>query len=102
MIGAIIGVMAYLDWRLTLMTLLTVPMLLGATTWFRKGARRGFDLVRIKIARIYSFLQEHFSGAQTVQIFNAEAKSISRFPSINPQHPTANIHPIFYHTPFIP
>ena len=72
MIVGIIGVMAYMNWRLTLITLLTVPMLLAATTWFRKGARRGFDTVRTRIARIYAFLQEHFTGAQTVQIFNAE------------------------------
>src|SRR5205814_10593197 len=57
MIVAIIAVMIYMDWRLTLITLLTVPMLFAATNWFRKHARRGYDLVRIKIARIFSFLQ---------------------------------------------
>ena len=102
MIIAIVGVMAYMDWRLTLVTLLTVPMLFAATAWFRKGARRGFDLVRIKIARIYSFLQEHFSGAQTVQIFNAEAKSLRRFAKINDEHRQANIDTIFYYAVFFP
>jgi ATP-binding cassette, subfamily B, multidrug efflux pump len=102
MIAAIIGVMVYMDWRLTLITLLTVPMLFAATTWFRKGARRGFDLVRIKIARIYSFLQEHFSGAQTVQIFNAEAKSLRRFADINDEHRQANIETIYYYAVFFP
>jgi ATP-binding cassette subfamily B protein len=101
-IVVIIGVMAYMDWRLTLITLLTVPMLFAATMWFRKGARRGFDLVRIKIARIYSFLQEHFSGAQTVQIFNAEAKSLRRFAKINDEHRVANIDTIFYYAIFFP
>lgn len=102
MIVAIVGVMVYMDWRLTLITLLTVPMLFGATSWFRKGARRGFDLVRIKIARIYSFLQEHFSGAQTVQIFNAELKSLRRFEKINAEHRKANIDTIFYYAVFFP
>ena len=102
MIAAIIGVMVYMDWRLTLITLLTVPMLFAATTWFRKGARRGFDLVRIKIARIYSFLQEHFTGAQTVQIFNAEAKSLRRFANINDEHRQANIETIYYYAVFFP
>ncbi len=91
MIAAIIAVMVYMDWRLTLVSLLTVPMLFAATTWFRKGARRGYDLVPIKIDRIYSFLQEHFSGAQTVQLFNAEAKSPRRFARINDEHRVANI-----------
>src|SRR5437763_13916739 len=66
MIAAIMAVMFYMDWRLTLISLLTVPMLFAATTWFRKGARRGYDLVRTRIARIYAFLQEHFSGAQKI------------------------------------
>src|SRR5437879_9782784 len=56
MIAGIISVMVYMDARLTLITLLTVPMLFIATTWFRKGARRGFDLVRTRIARIFAFL----------------------------------------------
>src|SRR6266540_5251277 len=102
MIVAIIAVMAYMDWRLTLVTLLTVPMLVAATTWFRKGARRGYDLVRTRIARIYAFLQEHISGSQTVQIFNAEAKSLARFADINHDHRKANIDTIFYYAVFFP
>src|ERR1700730_2315182 len=41
MIVSIIGVMVYMNWRLTLITLLTVPLFVAATTWFRDGARRG-------------------------------------------------------------
>ena len=102
MILGIIGVMGYVNWRLTLITLITVPMLLAATTWFRKGARRGFDMVRTRVARIYAFLQEHFTGAQTVQIFNAEAKSLRRFAEINDEHRQANIQTIFYYAVFFP
>jgi ATP-binding cassette, subfamily B, multidrug efflux pump len=102
MIVAIIAVMVYMDVRLTLVTLLTVPMLFAATTWFRKGARQGYDLVRTRIARIFAFLQEHFSGAQTVQIFNAEARSLRRFARINDEHRQANIDTIFYYAVFFP
>src|SRR5256884_492442 len=102
MIAAIMAVMFYMDWRLTLISLLTVPMLFAATTWFRKGARRGYDLVRTRIARIYAFLQEHFSGAQTVQLFSAELKSIRRFAKINDEHRQANIDTIFYYAVFFP
>src|SRR5438105_11638776 len=102
MIAAIIAVMTYMDWRLTLLSLLTVPMLFAATTWFRKGARRGYDLVRVRIARIFAFLQEHFSGAQTVQLFNAEASSLRRFAKINDEHRTANIDTIYYYAVFFP
>ena len=68
-----------MDVRLTLISLFTVPLLFAATTWFRKGARKGYDMVRTRLARINAFLQEHFAGAQTVQIFNAEVKSLGTF-----------------------
>ena len=102
MIAAIIIMMVWMDVRLTLITLLTVPLLFAATTWFRKGARRGYDMVRTRIARIFAFLQEHFSGAQTVQIFNAEGKSLRRFAEINDEHRKANIDTIFYYAVFFP
>ena len=102
MIVAIIGVMLWMDVRLTMVTLLTVPMLWAATTWFRKGARKGYDMVRTRIARINSFLQEHFSGAQSVQIFNAEIKSIKKFREINADYRKANIDTIFYYAIFFP
>jgi ATP-binding cassette, subfamily B, multidrug efflux pump len=102
MIVALIGVMLWMDVRLTLITLLTVPLLFAATTWFRKGARRGYDMVRTRIARINAFLQEHFAGAQTVQIFNAERKSLRKFDEINDDYRKANIETIFYYALFFP
>ena len=102
MIIAIIGVMLWMDIRLTIVTLLTVPLLFAATTWFRKGARKGYDMVRTRIARINAFLQEHFAGAQTVQIFNAERKSLEKFREINADYRKANIDTIFYYAVFFP
>src|SRR3989441_5343420 len=102
MIVAIIGMMLWMDVRLTLVTLLTVPMLWAATTWFRKGARKGYDMVRTRIARINAFLQEHFAGAQTVQIFNAETKSLRKFQEINDDYRRANIDTIFFYAVFFP
>jgi ATP-binding cassette subfamily B protein len=102
MIVAIISVMLWMDVKLTLVSLLTVPLLFAATTWFRRGARRGYDLVRTRIARINAFLQEHFAGAQTVQIFNAETKSLSTFDNINDEYRRANIDTNFYYAVFFP
>ena len=101
-IVAIVGLMLWMDPRLTLVSLLTVPLLFGATSWFRKGARRGYDMVRTRLARINAFLQEHFAGAQTVQIFNAEAKSLNTFDRINNEYRRANIDTIFYYAIFFP
>src|ERR1051325_1814993 len=102
MIVAIAAVMFWMDWRLTLVALVTVPMLFTATNWFRKHARRGYDRVRTRLARINAFLQEHISGAQTVQIFNAEEKSRQQFHRINDDHRDANIETIYYYAVFFP
>ncbi|OLE55724.1 MAG: antibiotic ABC transporter ATP-binding protein [Acidobacteria bacterium 13_1_20CM_3_53_8] len=101
-IVAIMFMMFYMDARLTFVSLLTVPLLFAATSWFRKGARRGYDMVRTRIARINAFLQEHLYGAQTVQLFNAEEKSLRRFDDINDDYRNANIETIFYYAVFFP
>src|SRR6185295_8536366 len=78
MIGAIITVMVWTDPKLTLISLLTVPLLFAATTWFRRGARKGYDLVRTRIARINAFLQEHFASPQTAQTTHAPTRRPSK------------------------
>ena len=101
-IFAIIGAMFWLDWQLAVASLLTVPLLVLATNWFRKRARIGFDKVRTRMAKINAFLQEHISGAQTVQLFNAEEKSRNRFHDINDDYRNANIETIYYYSVFYP
>jgi len=101
-IFAIVGIMFFLDWKLALVSLVTVPLLFTATNWFRKHARRGFDRVRTRNARLNAFLQEYISGAQTVQLFNAEAKAKKRFSEINDDYRNANIETIYYYSIFYP
>lgn len=101
-IFAIIGIMFWLDWKLALVSLITVPLLFTATNWFRKHARQGFDRVRTRNAKINAFLQEYLSGAQTVQLFNAENKAKARFSEINNDYRNANIETIFYYSVFYP
>lgn len=101
-IFAIVGMMFYLDWKLALVSLITVPLLFAATNWFRKQARVGFDKVRTRMATLNAFLQEHISGAQTVQLFNAEAKTKKRFHDINDDYRDANIETIYYYAIFYP
>ena len=101
-IFAIIGMMFWLDWKLALVSLLTVPLLFAATNWFRKRARDGYDKVRTRTAKLNAFLQEHISGAQTVQLFNAEQKAQDNFHEINDEYRDANIETIYYYAIFYP
>ena len=101
-IFAIVGMMFYLDWKLALISLLTIPLLFAATNWFRKRAREGFDKVRTRNAKLNAFLQEYISGAQTVQLFNAEKRAQNRFADINDDYRNANIETIYYYSIFYP
>ena len=101
-IFAIIGMMFWMDWKLALVSLITVPLLFTATNWFRKHARNGFDKVRTRNAKLNAFLQEYISGAQTVQLFNAEEKAKRRFSEINDDYRNANIETIYYYAIFYP
>lgn len=101
-IFAIIGMMFWLDWKLAIASLVTVPLLFACTNWFRKHARRGFDRVRTRNAKLNAFLQEYLSGAQTVQLMNAEGKAKGRFHEINDDYRNANIETIYYYSIFYP
>ena len=101
-IFAIVGIMFWLDWKLAIASLVTVPLLFACTNWFRKHARRGFDLVRTRNAKLNAFLQEYLSGAQTVQLMNAEDKATKRFHEINDEYREANIETIYYYSIFYP
>lgn len=101
-IFAIVGIMFWLDWKLAIVSLITVPLLFFATNWFRKHARTGFDRVRTRNAKLNAFLQEYLSGSQTVQLFNAENKAKARFSEINDDYRQANIETIFYYAIFYP
>ena len=101
-IFAIVGMMFWLDWKLAVASLITVPLLFACTNWFRKHARRGFDRVRTRNAKLNAFLQEYLSGAQTVQLMNAEGKARRRFHEINDDYRNANIETIYYYSVFYP
>jgi ATP-binding cassette subfamily B protein len=90
------------NWRLALVSFAILPMLAALTVWFRLGARTGFRAVRVRIARINSFLQEHITGMPVVQLFNREEKETREFERINDEHRKANIDTIFYYAVFYP
>lgn len=101
----LVGIMAvifWLNWQLALISLSILPLLLGLGLWFRLRARQKYRQVRVKIARINSFLQEHITGMAIVQLFNREPSAFGEFQEINDQHREANIGAIFYYAVYYP
>lgn len=98
----ILGIMFWLDWRLTLVTLVVMPLLFLVTAWFRRGVRETYRLVRTRIARINTFLQENITGMSVVQIFGREAHRNRHFDRLNADHLDAHIQSIFYYAVFYP
>ena len=101
-IAGIFYFMFSMNWKLALVTLSVLPFLFYGTFLFRKKARETYRDVRIQIARINTFMQEHITGILVDQIFNREKKSYSKFSDINAAHRDANIRSIFYYAVFYP
>jgi ATP-binding cassette, subfamily B, multidrug efflux pump len=102
LLAGIVGVLFWLNWRLALVTFAIMPLLLALTFWFKVRARQSFREVRVRIARINAFLQEHITGMQVVQLFNREKRAFDDFSQINDAHRVANLKAIFYYAVFYP
>ena len=98
----VIILMFYTDWHLTIIALLTIPLLLVATAWFKKNIKRTFQDVRTRISDLNTFVQEHIVGMSIVQLFNKEEAEYQKFFKINIKHRDANIRGIFYYAVFFP
>jgi ATP-binding cassette subfamily B protein len=82
----ILGVMLCMNWKLALITFAVLPFIVGATKIFRDRVRDSYRRIRVAIARINSYLQEHISGMVVLQLFNRERKAYTRFSEINRSH----------------
>ncbi len=98
----IIGVMFYTDWRLSLISLITVPLMLISTYIFKEYIKKSFNEVRLAVAKLNSFVQEHITGMSIVQIFNAEKPEYEKFVKINEEHRDANIRSILAYSVYFP
>ena len=104
-IFTLLGIMVVLlsmNWKLALITFSVLPLIFVVTHWFRRNARQSYRMVRVLIARINTFLQEHIIGMSTVQLFRQEEQVFQKFYKINRSHGDANIASIFYYAVFYP
>lgn len=98
----IIGVMFYTDWRLTCVILATVPFMFFSTYVFKEYIKKSFNEVRLAVANLNSFVQEHISGMMIVQLFHAEKRELAKFNVINQAHRDANIKGILAYSVYFP
>lgn len=91
-----------LNWVLALVTLCVMPFMLLVTLWFKRNVRGQYRETRKQVARLNSFMQEHVTGMQIVQLFGREKVEMDRFEKINDQHQIAQLKTVFFHSLFWP
>lgn len=90
------------DWQLALVTFAVIPLVFVAAAVFRSRIRDAYRDLRIRLARINAFLQEHISGMSVVQLFGRERDKAARFRTITDEHLEAHLRSVTYYALFFP
>ncbi|MFT4757388.1 MAG: ATP-binding cassette subfamily B multidrug efflux pump, partial [Vicingaceae bacterium] len=99
---AVVTVMFYTDWLLTLIALLPMPILIFATTIFKKVIKKAFQDIRTQVSSLNSFVQERVTGMKIIQIFNREKVESAQFEGMNNKHKDAHIRTVWAYSIFFP
>ena len=99
---AIMGVMIWLDWRLALLSFTVIPVLFLVAGFFRTRVRQAFRRIRVRVARINSFLQEHIAGISIVRAFGQHDRRLDRFDTLNLAHTRAHLETVAAFAVFFP
>jgi ATP-binding cassette subfamily B multidrug efflux pump len=98
----IIGAMLRMNWRLALVTFTVLPLVFIAVFVFRAKIRTAYRDIRVRLARVNSFLHEHITGVRIVQLFNREAADAKRLHELNEDYLDAHLRSITYYALFFP
>jgi ABC-type multidrug transport system fused ATPase/permease subunit len=98
----ILAIMFFMNWKLSLIVLLAMPVLLFATDIFQKKMKVAFNEVRNEVANLNTFVQERLTGMKIVQLFNRENIELEKFKDINQKHNKAWLKNILYNSIFFP
>ena len=99
---AVLAVMIYTSWKLTLVCLTVLPFLIIASYIFKEKVKASYQKVRTQISKMNAFLQERITGMRILQIFNAEENEMEAFKKINRDYTQANLDSILYYAIFFP
>ena len=98
----ILVIMFFMNWKLSIIVLLAMPVLIYATDIFQKKMKVAFNDVRNEVANLNTFVQERLTGMKIVQLFNREKIELEKFKEINQKHNVAWLKNILYNSIFFP
>ncbi len=101
-LAAIMAMMLLAEWRLALVAFAVIPLVALSAAIFRKKVRTAFQDIRIRLARLNSYLQEHLGGVRVVQLFNREKAAARDFESVNRSYLEAHLRGIRLYAVFFP
>lgn len=98
----VLTIMFLTSWRLSLIILITMPLLVYATYIFKEKVKAAYTKVRNQVAEMNAFLQERITGMRIVQAFGSEKRELDSFKKINRKYTQANLDSILYYAVFFP
>ena len=98
----IIAAMLRMDWQLALVTFSVLPLVVLAAFLFRAKIRTAYRDIRVRLARINSYLHERLTGIRIVQLFNREDHDLAKFGTINDDYLSAHLKSVLYYALFFP
>ena len=98
----IVAAMLQMDWQLALVAFSVLPFVAWAAFLFRARIRTAYRDIRVRLARINSFLHERFTGVRVVQLFNREERDAERHEEVNRDYLEAHLRSITYYALFFP
>ena len=101
LIITIASFMLWMDWQLTLLVLLSVPIVIAVTARFRKRSQSAWETVRSKLTAFHALVQEYLAGALTIQQFNRENKALQKFKEVSAAHHDACVRASSHHARFL-
>ena len=98
----IMAVMLWMDWRLALVAFSVLPLVFWVAERFRLRSRDAYRAIRIRLARINAYLNEHIMGMVVTQLFNRERRDLDKFAALNTSHLEANLEATWNFSQFYP
>ena len=98
----IVSVMLWMNWKLAIITFIMIPIVFYLSLIFRKFAREAFREIRLRLAKINSFLNENITGISVTHLFNLHNRNRGNFDILNKDYYDSNIRAILYFAIFFP